>query len=139
MTRPASIVWFERLYLGSLVMGLVDDFVYWDGSFAIVYARRFLPLQCFKFGLLVLLCLLVSRRRSNAAKWAIVIVFAASLSFFILDLISGVLSGSSVAAIGETLLESIALGLLLTESAKDWLARRPVRLSTEASLKHTFE
>jgi hypothetical protein len=37
--RPASIVNFERLYLGAIVVGLVNAYISWDHSLAVLGAQ----------------------------------------------------------------------------------------------------
>lgn len=128
--RPTSILWFERLALLSIALGMVSGYLQWDETFAITARDGFGPgiviaLMVFGYGLVLLLLWLVVRRASNVAKWIYVVLSA--LGFLGLidianfraqgDLLFGVL-------LVQYLLSAINLWLLFRADARNWLAGR---------------
>jgi hypothetical protein len=73
---PNSVKYFEWISLGSLVLGIINS--------ALAYSTIVAPgtevfagiVQFFTFGILLMLILLISRKRSNIAKWLWIIMFA---------------------------------------------------------------
>lgn len=127
--RPASIQWFERLYLGSLVIGLANLLFHYGklssmmgslgGSVGFVFVSFFA-------GLAISLAFwyLVARRASNLAKWFLVALVALGLlglpgSFSM----TGTL-GTPYIALGAlaTLVQAVSVGLLFTPEARRWFA-----------------
>ena len=88
MERPQSIIWFERFYLGSLALGIVDTVANWSKSQAEVVASPgaallptwFMPLAVsISIFIGFLLWYFVARRASVVAKWINVIFFGLAL------------------------------------------------------------
>ncbi len=134
--RPASIVWFERLYLGSLLIGVVQSVIGWKDAIALASPAFLLTVQAVVFAFLVGLILLVSRERSNVAKWINVVLFVLGLPVIVSLLVTEKQVGSALLAIVQTLMQGIGLGLLFTASARAWLGRTP---GAEAELRTTFD
>lgn len=125
--RPPSIVWFERLSLLALAIGALVSALTWDDVLASIQTTGMsgtvaAVIHILLFALLVGLVLLISRRRSVAAKWVYVILFVAGLIVTapglggIFDL--GLLG--LVQAV-QLLLQVIAVGLLFAPPASAWL------------------
>ena len=66
--RPENITWFERLFLGSLLIGVIQAILTWQDSTREMSPATVLTIQGFSFALVITLTLLVSRRRSNVAR-----------------------------------------------------------------------
>ena len=83
--RPKAIVYFEWIVFGTLALGLVQDYLAWDSLIAVAGTtqadpRTFLILtQALTFGLIIVLTLLISRRRSIVAMWISIILFVLGL------------------------------------------------------------
>jgi hypothetical protein len=119
-TRPKSIIWFERLYLGSLAVSVAIMTMGWDatGQIPLVYL---LPALFLGLVLPVILVLLVSRRRSRIAKWVLIALFAIGLASNVAGYNSSDLT-LDIAALVLTAMQMLAIALLFTASARAWLA-----------------
>jgi len=78
--RPVSIVWFERLYLGSLILGLLSSVLNWTtiraatlatpGASGFIASTTFIFLTlAFSFGISALFWYFIAKRGSKVAKW----------------------------------------------------------------------
>jgi hypothetical protein len=131
--RPSSIVYFERLYLFSLVIGLMMAVFSWDLSVETARAEGFGPgflvfVQTFSFLIPLILTLLVSRRASVVAKWILVVIFLGGLGIMAatakLSFAGGVLL---LVQIVQILMQAIAIALLFTEESRRWFREGPNR------------
>ena len=88
--RPASIVWFERFYLGSLAMGLLSTAINWSSLMAATQAAPgasgfigsstfMLLIMAFSFAISACFWYLIARRGSKVAKWIVTVLFAVGL------------------------------------------------------------
>ena len=120
-TRPKSIIWFERLYLGSLAVSVAIMAMGWDatGQIPLVYLLLALLLGLVLPAVLVLL---VSRRRSRVAKWVLIILFAIGLASNVAGYNPNGDTRLNVAAMIITAMQMLALALLFTGPARAWLA-----------------
>lgn len=136
--RPESITWFERLYLGSLAVGVVNLLLARDEVPAI-YATAVLLIFAAMFALTLLLVLLVSRKGSRVAKWVLVGLFAISL----LGLVPGFLGDEAAGFAWNDwvawIMTAAATGLLFTPSAREWMRRRRSPAAGRDGLERTFE
>ncbi len=138
MTRPQSIVWFERLFLAAQVVWASQLLVAWDESWGLIAddlttaginSLWVLPLIALSFAIPLLLCYGVARRGSEIAKWVLIILFffalfGTVLNFLLPSSIGVVVQMISLAA---TALEAIALAQLFRAGATAWLrGERPV-------------
>jgi hypothetical protein len=122
--RPQAIIWFERLNLGTLALGVVQSWLAWDTLVKTGQSIAFiLAVQIFSFGLVIALTLLVSRRRSKVAMWILVVFFVLGLPGMFMMLRGGLLLGSHVISIMQTLAQFSALVLLFTGPARRWMNR----------------
>lgn len=84
--RPPSIVKFDQLYLGTIVIGLIGLAVNWEVSMAQLEANPGLTqlgwspsgiligMYGFSIAISLLLWYFISRRASNVARWILVVV-----------------------------------------------------------------
>lgn len=113
---------FERLFLGSLVLGAMQAFGGWETLEARRSAGEMLALLALTFGTLGGLVLLVSRGRSRAAKWVLVLLYALGLPLTLGSWDAGTLVGSAWLALVQAAVQVAALALLFTPAAREWLA-----------------
>ncbi|MDB5673998.1 MAG: hypothetical protein JWM65_980 [Sphingomonas bacterium] len=119
--RPATIVNFERLIFATLALGLVQTWLGWDSLVRLSSVGQLVMTDVFTFGLVILLTLLVSRRRSKVAMWISIVLFVLGLPFVALLAAKGLMVGSTLISVAQTLGQIVAYGLLFTPSARRWL------------------
>jgi len=131
--RPNSIVQFDRFYLGSLVLAVINSaFSMKDTLSDPRIASSGLGLgflvgvQVFSFALILLLWFFISRNASNVAKWILTVLTVVGVLMTIPNLPTlagrGLLSTAAVVAI--TGLQIIAVVFLFRPDAKAWFARK---------------
>ena len=137
--RPDSIVWFERLYLASIVISLftVGPILRAVGIGSLSPLTVIL-IVLFSFGLPLLLALLTSRRRSNTAKWLFVILVGLGTALAIFDAVDSGAWNWSALGILIWVLQIAAVALLFAPSARAWLSRKNAP-AAEADLRETFD
>jgi hypothetical protein len=126
MGRPWEIVWFERIYLGTLALGAVQSWIAWPALVKMGGPVFVVTTQLLTFALIGGLTLLISRRRSNIAKWILIGLFIAGLPIFIRHLLDGQLvggGGSPVISITQLAAQFVALALLVTPASRNWFKR----------------
>lgn len=122
MDRPASIIRFEQLYLGHIVVGLIGSVISLFGTDnpALAEAKEGLGLWVFPVvlgvGLLtqILLWYLVARRGAAVAKWTIVAFAALNLfgaAFLLFGLVTGL--GAESRSLAGTICSLAASAFLL--------------------------
>lgn len=130
MTRPQSIVRFERLYWSGILIGLVNTVLAWDTIQAQVNATAgssILPSGFFAgtlaFGLIVnvLLWYFTARRRSVVAKWIITVFFVFGLVSVARFLFGNapMPTSSSLSAV-TVVMQAVAVWMLFRPDAKAW-------------------
>lgn len=136
MERPQSIIWFERLYLGSVLFGLMNTAINWPRiqaqaaavPNASVLPDWFLPVtMAIGIGLNVLMWYLIARRRSVVAKWILTVLTALGV-FGLFGVFTNVQNGfmSLDMALVSTVLFFVQLGaviFLFRADAKPWFDR----------------
>lgn len=124
MRRPAEIVWFERLMLVTLALGLLHGVLLVPTSrFGVGPALALIVPSIVVFALFVSLTLLVSRRRSSVAKWLLIALMALVLAISIRQLVSSLFFGILVITLAQTLGQFLALALLFTSTSRRWFRR----------------
>jgi hypothetical protein len=124
--RPTAIVAFERLFVLSLLVGVVQCIVGWEQAVAVVgSALAVLLIEIIIAGLTLLLIWLTSRRRKKIAKWILIIMFAIGLPQFVELLAENPASPFVILSFIQVILEIAALALLFTAAARIWLGGRP--------------
>ena len=133
--RPKTIVYFEWIIFGVLLVGALQSFLTWDriAQAAAAYpggTRPIIIMLIFIYALVATLTLLVSRRRSRIAMWILIALFALGLYGLVVSVARGQF-GSDLNAIMTalgTIVQSVALGLLFTPSARRWMNREDENL-----------
>lgn len=129
--RPASIQWFERIYLATLVIGLGNLLIHFGTLSTVmgnVGSTMTVAMLSFAAGIAISLLFwyLVARRASNIAKWFLVALVVIGL----IGLPSGFTMtetlGVPYVAIGalSTVLQVIATALLFTAESRRWFAAK---------------
>lgn len=129
--RPASIQWFERIYLATLVIGLGNLLIHFGTLSTVmgnVGSTMTVVMLSFAAGIAISLLFwyLVARRASNIAKWFLVALVVIGL----IGLPSGFTMtetlGVPYVAIGalSTVLQVIATALLFTAESRRWFAAK---------------
>jgi hypothetical protein len=128
--RPKSIVYFEWIILGTVLLGALQSYLSWDQTIevaATVYRNSAIAfnliIQIFSFVLPGTLALLVSRRRSKTAMWVSIVLYTIGIPLVVSDIICGQLLGSDIVAALMSTGQVVACGLLFTLSARRWMNR----------------
>ena len=140
MARPASIVMFERLYLGAWLVGLLNSIINWgpmqeaarvaagpnpmgDGFTSTIMIGSIV------FGAIITLLLwyFTARRASDIAKWIVTVFFALGLGSFLWGLANGTTRMALPVAIGlvALVLQGAAVVMLFRPDAKRWFGEPP--------------
>jgi heme A synthase len=132
--RPKTIVYFERIIFGTLLLGVLQSVLGWNRVIAAAPAADrnsavafTLAILIFTFVLIGTLTLLVSRRRSKIAMWISIALFVLGLPSFVQTVIRGVLFASNIIAVLQAIAQGVAYGLLFTPSARRWMSRKDER------------
>lgn len=134
--RPASITMFDRLYVASLVLGLINFGLAYDSTLAQMEADPSVAAAgmagpgvlwgVFGFGMAIslLLWFFVSRKASNGARWVLVVLMVIgliALPFSIAELPLTELIGTLVV----TVVQVAAVYFLFRPDAKAWFEHGP--------------
>ena len=134
--RPASILWFERLYLGAQALAPLAAFGWRNEARSLA---AFGATQTFQIVLAVALVWLIAHRRNKAALWALVILSGLRLINLPYWVATGQTSAWTLASSALILVQAIAAGLLFRESARLWFEGVDETNLPETTLKETFE
>ncbi len=126
--RPQSIGNFDKLYLGSMAIGIVNVLIGWEASVAELDAAGMgLGLLLFGlaigYGITLLLWYLISREASNIAKWILVVltvIGVAMMPFSLFELPALEL----ILAMITTGMQLVAIYFLFQPDAKDYLENK---------------
>jgi hypothetical protein len=138
MTKPGSIILFDRLYLGSLVLGLFNFLFGWrEISAKLASSPEFAAsgfgsgfiITTFVGGILINLIVwyFISARASKIAKWILTVFFAIGL-FSILRNLNNPLSPQGLSlALGFiiTVIQGAAIYTLFRPDSIAWFDRKP--------------
>ena len=128
--RPNSIVTFEKLYLGAMVIGVINGALNWNNAAAVLESDPNLAAMGSGFliisliigiGISLLLWYFVARKASTVAKWIVTI-------FFVLGLISFPFSIASLPTLNLAItlvtyaMQGYAVYLLFRPDANAWFA-----------------
>ena len=135
--RPKTIVCFEWITFGTILLGVFQVYLVWDQVIALFATWNhnsavalILAVVIFTYVLVGTLTLLVSRRRSKIAMWVSLALFAVGISvWFTRPPTADELLGSDtvLSALG-TIGQGVAYGLLFTPSARRWMRREDEKL-----------
>lgn len=151
MARPNSIVWFERLYLGSWVVSLLALAINWNATLEKLSfdpsARRLgmgmmtnILIAGIALGALITLVLwyFTARQHSVVAKWFVVAFFILGL-FGIPGIITLFSNGEMISALLQVAvfaLHAAAVVMLFRRDARIWFGE--VKDDTDTSVKDVF-
>ena len=134
MTRPGSILWFERLLALALVVDLTVNLASWQAISARLAAQGFaanpvlialIAAASPLFGATLLY--FAARRRSQVARWATALLVAAGAIAFAVVILGGRMGGwtlpFALTAFAE-LIKVVAVSRLFTSEAAAWFASR---------------
>ncbi len=136
---PEAIRWFELLFFGSLMLRATEipDFI--SALSNGLTATLFAIIRLLLFLLLPLwLALLVSRNRSNGAKWALMALVTLTILGIVAVLVTGQAARLNILLVPVCLLQGGAIALLFTASGRRWLDSKGSP-STDAELRDTFD
>jgi hypothetical protein len=123
MTRPAEIIWFERLIIATLILGELNTWLAWPQLVEKTGPAFIIMVQLFTVAIVLGLALLVSRRRSNIAKWISIALFALGSPFWLWQLLSGSLLGSPIISIIQVVGQVAAFTMLFTTASRRWFKK----------------
>ena len=119
MKRPTPIVWFERYYLGAVVLKVVVSIINWD----IVDAGGV------EIGIIVSLLLWfgVMYRHSAAAKWILIVLFLVYALWTLLQMSRGAYGLVAIlVTLAAMVLNALAVWQLLVDDAQAWFDKTAV-------------
>ena len=134
--RPKTIVYFEWIIFGALLVDLLRSYLHRDQVIARLIAENALDrntavaisltTMIFSFVLVGTLTLLVSRRRSKIAMWVLSAWVVLGPSVTVLGIIQArrLLASEIFWAALESIAQVVALVLLFTPSARRWMNRK---------------
>lgn len=131
MTRPNSIIWFERLYLGSMALGLLNSLFNWSrltGQVAATPGAGMLPggflIGSMIFGIVInlLLWYFVARRGANVARIILSVLFAFGIIGVVMMFFQPLPFSMKAAPIISFVLQAIGVFLLWRPDAKPWFS-----------------
>ncbi|MBO0755135.1 MAG: hypothetical protein J2P54_04695 [Bradyrhizobiaceae bacterium] len=129
--RPKTIVYFERIIFGVLLLGVLQSYLGWDRAFARAVTlgqnspvATLLTFIIFFFVLFGTLTLLVSRRRSKIAMWVLIAMFVIGLP----PLVQQITREHDILTAIEVIAQVVAYSLLFTPSARRWMNREDEKL-----------
>jgi hypothetical protein len=147
--RPKTIVYFERLVFGTLLLSALHNYLVWDQIIGPALAEDAaldrntavaiaITAIIFNFVLVGTLTLLVSHRRSKIAMWLLIAQGALVLSLTALGIIQArrLLASDVIWEALEIVGQVVAYALLFTSSARRWMRREDEK--TE-KLREVFE
>ncbi|WP_447754817.1 hypothetical protein [Sphingopyxis fribergensis] len=138
MGKPDSIIWFDRLFLGTLVLGTLNFIFGWNDVSAKVAASPEFAAVGFGTGFIVAMFAVgmainlvvwyfTSVRASNVAKWILTVFFAIGL-FSIVGNLNNPL-GPQGLQLGITFITAIMQGaaiyMLFRPDSAAWFSRKP--------------
>jgi len=124
VARPRAILWFEGLYLISLLVSAWGVIAVFSTLVGVPAPERTGAALVAAITLCVLagLVLLVSRRRNHMAKWVLVILTALTTAFWLLMAL-GYANALDGPGLVQHLLQVVAVALLFTAPARAWLEK----------------
>ena len=136
--RPQSLVWFDRLYLGSLAVAMVSSAARFsdsqkllvkNGSTAVLGSSFLFITLGFSWAINLLIWYFISRRGSNIARWIWTVMMGFSLLALPVSLMqysSGMLTASRLITMALTYGLNIgAVYCTFRADAKPWFAKQP--------------
>ena len=139
MTKPDSIIFFDRLFLGGLVLGVLNFMFAWsDTSAKLTSSPEFAAtgfgtgflIASFAIGMIINLIIwyFISAKASKIAKWILVVFFALGLLSMLSNLQNplGPQGLSLAVALVITVIQGAAVYMLFRPDSIAWFNRAPV-------------
>jgi hypothetical protein len=126
MQRPREILWFERIMIATLALGILNSWLAWPPLAALRGAAFALTVQSLTLLIMLSLTLFVSRRRSSIAKWILIGLAVLGLPMFLEHLTTGQFQGAGLIAFTQLLGQVVAYGLLFTPDSRRWFRRQTI-------------
>ncbi|QNQ10353.1 hypothetical protein [Sphingomonas alpina] len=135
MDRPASIVTFERLYLGALAIGVINTVMSWSTNQAQMAAQTaqvpeagqiiswLVPVAtAIGVGISLLLWYFIARRGAAVAKWIATILVVAAVGFMALALSGGTYRPglNGILGVVGTVFQAVSIWFLFRPDTKIW-------------------
>jgi uncharacterized membrane protein len=136
--RPKTIVYFERIIFGTILLNVLHIYLRWDPQAATAHPDamlNYIIIAVFIFVLNATLTLLVSRRRSRIAMWVLIAIFGLTAPSAVVQWTREPL-GSDIIKPVQLMGVLLAYVLLFTPSARRWMNREDEK--TE-KLREVFE
>ncbi len=125
--RPTSIIWFERLFLAAIVVGLVNSLLILNGLDVEAAGQPLSPtvmIGSIVIGNVINLALwyMVARRASNVARWILVVLFALGAASLAFSVLTGSYPGGIEGALGAVAwaLQVLAIICLFRSDTSVW-------------------
>ncbi|WP_315760404.1 hypothetical protein [Sphingomonas sp. Y38-1Y] len=125
--RPPSIIWFERLFLAALLIGLVNSTLVYGQLGAAGGAQPLgagVLIFSIGIGLVINVALwyFVARRASNAARWILVVLFVLGLASLLFSVAMGTFPPGAAGALGALgwVLQTASIVMLFRRDAAAW-------------------
>lgn len=117
--KPNHIKYFERAWLISLAIGVVISALSSQGM-GITAAL----MQTIVFVILLINILLISRKRSNIAKWVLIVMFVLGVPMYV-PLLSILLSAGFVGVLSllQLTVQLVGVYFLFTHQSRQWFSR----------------
>jgi hypothetical protein len=131
MTRPNSIIWFERLYLGSTLLGLINSALNWSRlteQVASTPGAGMLPggflIGSMIFGIVInlLLWYFIARRGANVARIILTVLFGFGIIGVFTMFFQPLPLSMKAVPIISFVLQAIGVFLLWRPDAKPWFS-----------------
>ena len=130
MEMPKSIKLFEQLYLGSLVLGVIQGALMQNSMDAMPNPAGVSEAEIIGFQIIIMiiigsLVLLTSRKKSVVCKWIITIFFVAGMFAAIPGLAISMQQGvMGLISVIQLLMQAWGTYLLFNSDSKDWFASK---------------
>ena len=127
--RPTSILYFERLSILSILVGMVFTWIDWKDQIAGVRANGLPPevvpiTLAFSLAILLLLIFLISRKGIGIAKWIFVALFAVGLVFSVPQVLGALDRGLvGLLQLTQLVVQGMAIYFLFTPESNDWFRK----------------
>jgi hypothetical protein len=128
-TRPASVVWYERLAVAAFAATLVSGATE-RATLAKYYSQHpiFYPIAIVcVLAVQLLLIWLIARKRRNWARWISLVLTVLAIPRAILDFDERIRlnAAAAIAFYLAFVISTVAVSLLFRRDAREWFARQP--------------
>ncbi len=134
VTRPWSVIWFERLAWAALVVNIAMIGLNWTtvAKFISKYPISFPTTTICTFAIQPLWIWLIARRRKNWARWSLVVVMVFGIAGSVLNYDKPYWSNTVAEAANylTCAIWIVAISLLFRGDAREWFSRKRFALST---------